>query len=275
MKRMMLPVCAVVAVGLFCGVGCSREDREDAINRVGTAAKVLNGEVRANDVEQNVPNIVVEQQRKERIRQNTTWTADNRALHPIEYCQAQLEDLKNHAARLEVTAHEVATKKAEVTREKGNNEGKLSSLGKFLDEAKATYRKCEADNSWPATLGGFALSKEKLQEKIVDAAKRIPAVETRVATLQNQLVQLEKKAALVVKEQQQLADLRERIEATIGDLKLKKVIDGQTGIADSLNAINDAMGSLGAGYDDPSIDDILGTDRKSSVKEDFNKIMSE
>lgn len=275
MKKLIMLIGVIAIVGLVCHVGCSKEDRDEAMNRITKAGKALNGEVRPDDVEHKVPNIVADQQRKERIRQNTTWTADNRALHPIEYCQAQLEELERYSDRLEVTAHEVATKKAEVTRVKGDNEGRLRSLNKFLKEAKANYRECEANNSWPAKVGGFSLSRDKMREKIVDAAKKIPSLKSRVGTQQNQLNYLEKKAELVSKEQKRLVALRERIETTISDLKLKKVIDGEKGISDSLNAINDAMGSLGVDYDDPTLDDILAPDRKSTIADDFDKIMAE
>ena len=124
-------------------------------------------------------------------------------------------------------------------------------------------------------MGGFALAKDKLQERIVEAARRIPAVRARIGTMKNQLVHIEKKAALVTKEQKRVVELRERIETTISDLKLKKVVDGERGIKDALNAINDAMGSLGFDYDYPSIADIMAPDHKTSVAEEFQKIMAE
>ena len=92
MKILTLVGVAAV-VGIACYVGCSKESRDEAINRLGKAGKALNGEVYPDDADNGVANIVREQQRKERIRQNTTWTAENIARHPKEYCQAQLETL--------------------------------------------------------------------------------------------------------------------------------------------------------------------------------------
>lgn len=270
---MLAGVAAIVAVA--ASRGCSKEDREEAINRFSKAGKILNGEARPDDAEHEVPNIVAEQQRKERIRQNRTWTAENRALHPIEYCQAQLEELGKYAARLEASAHEINTKKSEVVRTKGDNEGQLKGLEKFLGEAKAAYRKCEAENSWPAQLGGFALSREKVREKIVEAARKIPALKARVGTQQNQLAGLGKKLEAVTREQKRTVALRERIETTISDLRLKKVIDGEKGIGDSLNAIDDAMGALGVDYGNPSLEDIMAPDGKSASDADFEKIMAQ
>ena len=80
MKRL---ICiALIAAGVFALLtyGCSREGRDEAVNRMGKAAKALNGEVRPNDQKHATPNIVAEQQRKERIRQNTKWTNPRRRL---------------------------------------------------------------------------------------------------------------------------------------------------------------------------------------------------
>ena len=62
MKRL---ICiALIAAGVFALLtyGCSREGRDEAVNRMGKAAKALNGEVRPNDQEHATPNIVAEQQ---------------------------------------------------------------------------------------------------------------------------------------------------------------------------------------------------------------------
>ena len=56
-------------------VGCSREDREEVADRIGKAANALKGE----DGSERTPRIVKEQQRKERIRQNTKWTPENQS----------------------------------------------------------------------------------------------------------------------------------------------------------------------------------------------------
>ena len=114
--RIMTLVGIAAVVGVACYVGCSREDRDEAIARLGKAGRALNGEVRPDDVAHDVPNIVREQQRKERVRQNTQWTAENQALHPIEYCQAKLEDLNEYAQRLEVVTHKMMVAKSAATR---------------------------------------------------------------------------------------------------------------------------------------------------------------
>ncbi|MBR4172008.1 MAG: hypothetical protein IKR48_10190 [Kiritimatiellae bacterium] len=262
----IIGVAAVVAAVWFFAV--SGERRHDMLTRIDQA-------VQGNDTLTETPKIVAEQQRRERIRQNTSWTAENRALHPIEYCQAQLEELTVHARRLEASAHEVATKQSEVRRTMGDNEAMVTNLAKFLDEAKKAYRACEASNSWPVVLGGYSLTKEKAQDKIIEASQRLSPLRSRLATQKNQLVHLEKKASAISNEQRRLENLRERVQSTISDLKVKTVIDGNSSVADSLNAIHDAMGSLGVDFDAPKVEDVLAPGAELSREAMFEKIMAE
>lgn len=254
---------SLLAVAYYCLA--SKDAKQDVLAKIEDASGT--GEA--------LPKIVREQQRKERARQNSTWTAENRALHPIEFCQAQLAELDKFAARLEASAHEVACKKAEVTRTLADNEAMISSYEKFLKEAKAAYRTCEQANAWPAKIGGYALSEEKIREKIVNAAQRIPSLKMRCSSMRNQLTAIEKRASVVMAEQKRLDKIRESVQMTIGDLRLKKVIDGDNGVAQSLNAISDQMGTLGVDYDDPKIDDLVLPDPKAARDVEFEKIMAE
>ena len=103
---------AVVAACIF--IGCSDEIAE----RGGNAWNAIKGETTPGE---KTPRIVKEQQRKERSRQNNTWTPENRALHPVEYCQAQLEDLQRYSRELEARAHEKSCAIAAVKRTLGDD----------------------------------------------------------------------------------------------------------------------------------------------------------
>ena len=105
MKKLSVAVCVIAMGGLAIFYGCSKEARDEAMNRIGKAGKALNGEVRPDDKEHETPNIVAEQQRKERIRQNTKWTPENQAKFPVEYCQAMLEQVDKDAKQYEVVMH--------------------------------------------------------------------------------------------------------------------------------------------------------------------------
>lgn len=261
---------AVVVAGIF--TGCSQDDRDEVAERGSNAWNALKGETTP---EEKTPRIVKEQQRKERIRQNNTWTPENRALHPVEYCQAQLEDLQRYSRELEARAHEKSCAIAAVKRTLGDDDTMGQNLKKFLVEAKKTYKECEAANSWPAKIGGYSLSREKTQEKIVDAAQKIAEIQSRTESKRNQLVALEKTLKITQDEQKRIVKIREQVQNTINDLRIKKVIDGDDSIVASLNAIEDNMGTLGVNYDDPKIESIVQPDEKATRENLFKKIMAE
>ena len=246
----------IAAIGTV--VGCSRDDREEIVERGGNAWNALKGESASGE---KTPRIVKEQQRKERIRQNSTWTPENRAHHPIEYCQAQLEDLQRYARELEARAHEKSCAIAAVKRTLSDDDTLTQNLQKFLAEAKPAFKACMESNSWPIKLGGYTFSREKAQAK--------------TASKKNQLVALEKTLKITQNEQKKVVALRERIQNNINDLRIKKVIDGDNGIVASLNEIEDNMAALGVNYDDPKIESIIQPDEKTTREELFKKIMAE
>lgn len=262
---------ALLAVTIACS-GCSQEDRDEIAERGENAWSALKGESGNGD---KTPKIVKEQQRKERIRQNNTWTPENRALHPVEYCQAQLEEIERYSRELEARAHEKGCAIAAVKRELGDGATLEGNLSKFLTNAKNTYKECEAANAWPASVGGFALSREKLQEKIVDAVQKLKEIQSKKVYKSNQLNALEKTLKITQDEQKRLVKTREQIQNTINDLRIKNVINGDDGIIASLNAIEDAMGVLGSDYDDPSLENIVQPDEKATRQELFDAIMAE
>ena len=226
--------------------GCSKESRDEVIERTTKAAKELNGsERKSKDKDENKPpDIVAEQQRKERVRQNTQWTAENQALHPVEYCQAQLEEVAKYAKQLEVQAHQVAVAQSAAERKISEAEGQIASLTTFLDQAKAAYREADATNKWPMALNGYQIGKEKAQQTIVETYQRLQTYNNNVATQKNNQRKLDAKLQQVAQEQKNLAVLRGKIQAAISDIQMKKLIDGEKGIGDALNAINDSMNAL-------------------------------
>lgn len=260
-----LVVAGVAAVLL----GCSQEQREDAIERVSSAAKELNG------AERTTPVIVAEARRKEKRRQDTQWTKENQALHPVEYCQAQLAELEKMAKSLQVQAHSIATAKAAATRRMADAEAQMAGLAKLLQSAKAAYRAADVSNQWPVVVNGYRLSKEKAQGKIVDVAERIASLKSSAERWRVALVTMEKKAMRLDSEQRKLVVIRERVQTTLDDLKTKQVVDGVNGISDALGAISDSMASLGTQVGDPALDDFVLPDPATERVKKFEEIMSD
>ena len=267
MKKVLMIVGAIAIVAVAYYFVAPEEKRDAIVERVENMGRSSDGE--------HVPKVVREQQRKERIRQNNTWTPENRALHPVEYCQAQLEDIEKYSRELEARAHEKACAIAAVKRTLGDNDTMEQNLKKFIAEAKKAFKECEASNSWPAKLGGYTLSRERTQDKIIEAAEKLAEIQSKTGSRKNQLVALEKTLKITQNEQKRIVKIREQIQNVISDLRIKKVIEGDNSIVASLNAIEDNMGTLGVNYDDPKIESIIQPDEKTTREELFKKIMAE
>ena len=267
MKSILIVFGAIaIAVVAYFAIA-PREQREAMLDKVAVLGDSSGGE--------KTPLIVREQQRKERIRQDNSWTPENRTRHPIEYCQAQLEEIQRYSNELEARAHEKGCAIAAVKREVDNMEAMSKAYDKFLTEAVVKYEECETANSWPATAGGFLLSREKMQDKMIDAAQKIAENKLRMVSKKNQIVYLEKTLKATQDEQKRVGKIREHIQNTISDQRIKKVIDGDNSIVAALNEIEDAVGRLGVSYDDPPIESIVQPDDKTTREGLFKKIMAE
>ena len=88
--KTILMLSGIVAAFLAFISGCSQGSRDDAIQRTTRAAVALNG-----GAPDGTPDVVREQRERERNRQNTQWTPENQAKHPVEYCR---RNWKNYTA---------------------------------------------------------------------------------------------------------------------------------------------------------------------------------
>ena len=124
------------------------------------------------------------------------------------------------------------------------------------------------------TLNGYQVGKEKAQQTIVETHQRLQESERAIATQKNNQRKLEAKARQIAQEQKNLVALKERIQTTISDIRMKKAIDGEKSIGDALNAINDSMNALSGDSAEPSLDDLLAPASETARQEAFDAIMA-
>ena len=263
------------AAGIVCSAGCSKESRDEAINRLGKAGKALNGEVYPNDAENGVANIVREQQRKERIRQNTTWTAENITHHPKEFCRAMLESLAEYAAQLEVSQHKLQFKKSVVTSSIADSETYIGYFTNMLEKTRGAFRAAETTGSNKVEMGGYMLTSERAKVKVVKMRQRIPVLQAKIETQKNALVQIGKSIERLEKEQEKVVSLQEQVQSKIDEIEINDVIEGDKGIVAALDAIQHNIKDLGVDYDDPSIESIATPSASLSIEAEFQKFMAE
>lgn len=265
----------VIAIGIVAGlvgfVGCSRESRDDAITRVSDAARALNGDPE----EPRTPDIVRKQQAAEKKRQDTEWTAENQAKHPIEYCQAQLKQVDDMAQRLETEVHKLNVLRAGQDRKAKENDATAAKMEKQLAELKAAYRDAEAAGSWPMSYNGFQLPQQKAQKFIVETNARLTAAREQSVPIKNVLARIDRRLAEIQKEQVTLVRTKEKLNVTLSALQAKNVVEGEKGISDALEAINDSIGSLSGWTEDLSFEDISAGTPEMEISSAFDEIMAD
>lgn len=265
----------VIAIGIVAGlvgfVGCSRESRDDAITRVSDAARALNGD----PDEPRTPDIVRKQQAAEKKRQNAEWTAENQAKHPIEYCQAQLKQVDDMAQRLETEVHKLNVLRAGQDRKAKENDATAAKMEKQLAELKAAYRDAEAAGSWPMSYNGFQLPQQKAQKFIVETNARLTAAREQSVPIKNVLARIDRRLAEIQKEQVTLVRTKEKLNVTLSALQAKNVVEGEKGISDALEAINDSIGSLSGWTEDLSFEDISAGTPEMEISSAFDEIMAD
>lgn len=269
MKTTLL-LAGLAAASLAIVYGCSQESRDDAIQRTSRAAVALNG-----GAPDGTPDIVREQRERERERQNTQWTPENQAKHPVEYCQAQLEELRRFEQELEVSAHKVAVAKSETARKLTYDETQSKSVGAALVAIKDAYREAEDSGEWPFVLGGVSYTQESARTAILESSRRAKTLAAETETLKANVAKLETKFRQIGEEQRKLAALRARIQSTLDDLKTKSVVEGSESVGAALDAINDSIRAFDSGVSDPGLDALLEIGKRTVEDEEFAAIMAE
>lgn len=256
-------VVALVVVGIFAF--SSDETKQTMLAHAENVAK--SGE--------RTPSVVAKQQRKEIIRQDTTWTIENQKKHPEEYCLAQLDELKKINEQLEIEIHRRGVQRSEIRRKNAEAKARITALEKFVTTAKAAYRQGEVGNKWPITVNGIPLSKEKARQKIVEAVNKMSLDRKMMATTASGLAKLEKKVAYLTDKQSKLVLYRDRLNSTLADLKAKKITESENGIEDALNSLSDSLEAFEVSQEDVALDDLVTPTAEAVTDEAFEKIMAE
>ena len=275
MKKLMVEMMAISICGSICFIGCSKESRDDTIDRLAKAGKALNGEVRPDDKEHETPNVVHNQQRKERIRQNTKWTVENQVKYPKEYCLAMLEQVDKDAEQCSIFMHKCRSVKASVLSKLSRDETNLKNHKDFLKLAKEVYRNADTSGKWPARVKGYEFSKDKLQEKIVESAQKIVTLEFCIGSGNANLVKLERKIDRMIDEQKKIVATKESLQRTLENLQMKEILESEDGIKSSIDAINAAIAALDGSDETLSLDEIVQPDKNAERKSTFEAIMAE
>lgn len=224
----------------------------------------------------DTPDIVKQQQKREQKRQNTTWTPENQRKHPIEYCQAMLEELSEKEKDIEAVQDKVLIAESALRREATGFEADKKTYGAFLEKAKVAYGEAEAQGTWPTTFNKRVLSQDEFKAKIVDGHNKLKGAEGKLEKIQEKLAALEKRKVVISQQQEQMLELRGQFEGLIRDVELKMLTDENGDLGKSLGKLGDSIVALNqssAVLSDEEFFDV--SSREEKLNADFEAIMSE
>ena len=267
----MKKIIYVVGMVIFVIVGCSKEEREEVVDRVGTATKALAGDLSAKPVE---PKIVKEVKVKESLKQDREWTPENQIAYPLEYCLAQLDEISKIGRSIEVQSHRMRIARSALEREIQSDDLSLSSCKESLDELKQLYREAEISNTWPIVFRNYSMNQEKTKSLIVDLNRKSVGLEKAMPEKKNKVTNIDVKIGMLEQEARSIVEVRDRLQNTIQDIKTRRIGDSERNINDALNSINDSLKALNVGVVEISTADVIIQSGSKSDDDEFAAIMS-
>lgn len=239
-------IIAAIAIASALCTGCSQGSRDEAINRTAKAAKELNGRI------DNTPDVVKEQIEKENERQNSEWTIENVTEHPIEACNAKIDEIDAKIQKAEIAYNRALSAQAAARTTKKASEGEFAKYGDFLEKARSAYKAAKESGKWPIIVNGFSLGEEAAEEKIIVALKKSKEAKTKCEKAESEIVSMAhrmkeiKRISDDLKEQRdKVIEYRENIRSGQLQSEIKGLVgvlnDGGVKLAD-IEAVNTTQG---------------------------------
>ena len=226
MNNMTNAFISILVAATVCA-GCSQGSREEAIDRASQAAKALNG--KADDT----PDVVKEQIRKEKERQNTQWTIENVTAHPIEACNAKIAELDGKIEKAKIAYNRALSARAAAQTAKDAADADASKYAAFLDAARPVYKAAKESGKWPITVNGYSLSEEAAEEKILAAIKKGGEAKAKGEKASAQIAAMDRRMKEVKRIREDLSSQREKVleySENIRSGQLQSEINGLVGV---------------------------------------------
>ena len=219
------------------------------------------------------PRVVREAERRERERQDSTWTPENIRANPALFLSetiAACDLLKN-----KIEAQDIAflRLKKQAERKVSEAESTIRRYTKFLDEAKKQYKAAKANgDAFPVTINGFELSEEDLSEKVADALERVELAKKQKSTNSVIAKKVQIRQGVLKTKSRELRSIRRKLALQLEQVKMNQALGEIDKLSDVLGTLKDMSLELAEDPAKLSLDDITEEDpdqaRKQSV-EDF------
>ena len=264
----------IIAVSLAAALcaGCSQESRDEAIDRATRAAKELNGRV---DV---TPDIVKAQQKRERERQNSQWTIENVSEHPIEACNAKIEEIDGKIKAAQIAYHRALSAKIASEESSRLANADVEKYGEFLRLVRPAYKAAKGNGTWPIVVNSYTLNEESAKERILTAIKKRDAAKAKGEKSSSNIVVMTQRMKDIRRIESNLKEQREKVQNYLENIRSGQLQSEIKGLVGVLNDGNVKMSDLEAvnttqGID--SSDDIYSPSQNDADKKLLDNFMND
>ena len=219
------------------------------------------------------PRIVREAEKRERERQDSTWTPENIRDNPVLFLQETIAACDALKDKIEAQDIAFIRLKKQAERKVTEAESAIRRYTKFLEEAKKQYKiaKEKEKNAFPVTVNGFELSEEELSDKVADALERVELAKSQKKTNSVVAKKVKIRQGVLKTKTRELRTIRRKLVLQLEQVKMNQALGEIDELTDVLGTIKDMSIELDEDPTKLSLDDITEEDpdaaRKQSAEE--------
>jgi|GEM_PF-1091218 len=210
------------------------------------------------------------------FREMSEWTPENIAKDPINYLNFCEEETNKALDKLKASEISIAQRRGKLAGMKDDAAKKITVGKKALRELKESYRKAEADDSFPVTWHTKSLDKTACRKQIVSLHEEVAGQKMLLGKIDTGVARLDL-------QQQRVLDQRSKAKAQLTEIQTNREMLKVQEISDDItNQLVDMKGVLQATIataDESSgvatLDDLTASAETSIDEEKFSDIMSE
>ncbi len=217
------------------------------------------------------PRIVREAERRERERQDSTWTPENIRKNPALFLQETIASCDVLKGKIETQDIAFIRLKKQAERKVSEAESSIRRYTKFLNEAKKQYKAAKEKDAFPVVINGFELSEEELAEKVADALERVELAKKQKATNSVVVKKVKIRQGVLKTKTRELRSIRRKLVLQLEQVKMNEALGEIDELTDVLGTLKDMSLELSEDPTKLSLDDITEEDpdaeRKQSAEE--------
>lgn len=175
-----------------------------------------------------------------------TWTPERMLKEPVDYLKWAGRECTRTAEALSSARLALRAQRSQIERTINAREADATGYDRLLTEAKALYKRSEAEQKWPADFRGSRLSEADLRERILDAHGQLDAVRESIAANRVHIAALNRRLSEIERRLFAAEKLQTQLETELEVARANKTVAGLAGLSDQVTALKAVQDELDA-----------------------------